>query len=1099
MTSFSPYEDFAYQYNSLPRFIFKDSDGNYRNFEAEITNPDTTALWYYKKYQRPSDPHGLIDPIQMYTDITQDSENSDLSLYDVCLIYSLGNPAFHYWMNIPTNNLFYFTAMFDSSQDTIETLESIWSKFSDNLEYKQIVQNLNKEKVAFREEYEIRKRQEDYLKTIKPIPYSTFKTEYVVKVYQASAEALQGSIYNVFNNIVLNEECPFVVTTRYYKVLKGHEYDLEIPEDDNTLFMFTITGKVVVSLVKELYEISFEFKQNENDQEYLKSICDILQIPIDQLTLIREKLNGIYYHQLGANIGEVPDEWTIVWADIIMNNSYLNRFLVIDEHLQATRIRKGFYMYLFIKDERITFTIRLDVDDPRKFRIRLMNVPNIQMIPEVQNKIGLALSIYFDQCEEISKIYNQLLGGQIIKCPQKVKRTEKRYDFIDEKCQESEQGPYPTLEECLEENRSMDELVDNIQSQNRQQKAPNVFPLKFSRKCENPPFVVSNREADRLKSQGFEVLKFPKETEELPSYNFVCLHKAKPNEKAPIYPGLIRNKLANKNIYPLLPCCYPKEQKTKKLFKEYYNTDKKLQDFAEGDIPEINIDIQNIQNRVLISDKFVGYNQSGNCPTMIDQLFSIFTYKKPFRKGVHRSKVSILECILTEINFKNILDLGEQDRLKMVISEIERLNDLPLTICAQERWDQSDEPQKKKSINIDTFLNFKYFIRLLEREYRCRLVVLDRDDFIQPNFTQGYVRWKYTSNEPVVVVYQHFGSGADEAEYPQCEILSVDLSQEELGQVKESIHKLYVESLQTFPYTFISTKFISTLETKYDIMSQQIDYNGKVWGYNVKDKKRFLFLTLFADIRLPPIDLERSTEIYYKSSEVGDVLNIEGVRLQVATESDKSVLEKFQNIQTQVELMVENSKYIMVSQEEENKEQLDDFSFIQMGKPIVYSKQFFSDSKYVYVPNEETRKRLQYVLSLEEKRNIIRREEYKNKNIIPYKFNKLSDFIQRADTIIAETASKIDWGTDIYTLLPVDNGMIYPYDFLTQIQNAIYKCSPIENIEDIPRWKGYKVLFPQAKTIYQIGSEQEASKQELLVIKGKDKLKFYYCTRMYRF
>jgi hypothetical protein len=1092
--TFTPNEDFAYQHNSLPRFVFRDSSGTYRNFEAEITNPDTTGLWYWNKYKKPSQPHGLIDPVQWYNDMKQDSEGPEglnLSLYDICLVYSLGNPAFHYWMNQPNNNLFYFTAMFGSTQDTIEMLESIWLKISNNKEYQQLVQDLNQEKTDFRKNYETKKKQQEYIENIAPIPYSTFKIQYVVKVYQASNEALQGSIYNVFNNIVLNQECPFVVTTRYYKVLKGHEYDLETPEDDNTLFMFTTTGKVEISLNQNnLYEISFEFRQNEDDQEYLKSICNVLQIPIDQLTLVREKLNGIYYHQLDASLGEVPDEWTIVWADLIMNNPYLSQFLVIDEHLQATRLRKGFYMYLFLEEERITFTFRLDVDDPRKFRVRLMNVSNIQMIQEIQNKIGIALSMYFDQCGEISKAYNQLLGEKLIQCPQKIKRVEKRYDFIDEKCQESEQGPYPTLEECINENKTIDDLVKDVQGQNRQQKAPNVFPLKFTRKCENPPFIVSNREADRLKTQGFEILKFPKETEELTSYNFVCLHKAKPNEKPSIYPGLIRNKLANKNMYPLLPCCYPKEQKSKKLYREYYNTDKKLEDFIEGDIPEINIDIQNIQNRILISDKFVGYNQSGHCPAIIDQLFSLYTSKKPFRKGGHRSKVSILECILTELNFNNILDLDEQKRLKLVISEVEKINKLSFTICAQERWDQTDDSTNK--INVDTFLDFKYFIRLLEKEYNCRLVVLGRDDFIQPNFTQGYVRWKNPEPTPIVVVYQHYGSEADEAEYPQCEILSVESSQEEIDRIKESIYKLYLDSLQTFPYTFISNTFISILTSKFNVLSQQIDYNGKVWGYNIKDENGVL-LTLFSDVRLPPMDLDRSDEIYYNTSKVINILNIEGVRLQVSTPIQKSVLQKFQDIQTQVELLVENSKYIMATQER------DDFSFIRVGRPYTYSKQFFSDSTQVYVPNEETQKRLKYLLTLEEKRNVINWEQYKDTNIIPYKFNKLSDFVQRTDTIIAETASKIDWGTDIYTLLPVDNGMIYPYDFLAQIQNTIYKCSPIENIEDIPAWKGYKVLFPQAKTIYQIGSEQEANKQQLLVIKNKDRLKFYYCTKIYKF
>lgn len=1076
----------AYNWNSLPRFVFQDSNGLWRNFEAEIADYNITGSWYEAKIKAPFEPYGLIDPVIYYNDVNLNARVSlSLSTYDICLLYSLYNAALGYYLNNPNNSLFYFSAMFGSNEETINTLEQIKLRMNP-VDKKEIYDNLQKEKLVFRKLYEKERAEKEKLSRVIPIPYSTFKPETVVQVYQAAEQVLNGSIYSIFNNTLVNEDCPLVVSSRYYKILKGYEYDLQTPENDNTLFLFTVKGKVEISLnKKERYEISFEVdtKSEERVSQFLELICKSLQITIEDLSLIKEKLNGIYYHQIPADLGGIPDSWTIVWPDMIMNEPILSKFLVIDEHLQANRVRKGFYMYLFHQnDERITLTIRVDPDDNLKVRVRLLNVPEAKMLTDIQDKIGLALALYYDQCREFAKIYNAYIPG-LVSCPEKPKKIQNRYDY-DEKLQEcvvQPNGAYSSLEECSTDNIPIEQLTETIRDQDRQKKAPNVFPLKFSRTCENPPFVVSDREAQRLSETGVQVLRFPKEDDDLPSYNFVCLHKAKPGEKAPIYPGLIQNKLANKDIYPILPCCYPREQTNKKLYKDYYATDKTLQDFTE-----YKKEIGGVVQRVLISDKFVGYNQTGKCPPTINELFSLFTPNPVLRKGVHRSKASLLECILTRLNYDNFLDLDETSRLNRVEKELERLNGLAFReICAQELWDSTD------FVIIDTehFLDYKLFVRLLETEYKCKLVVLDRDDFIQPNFTQGYVRWSTNRYDPVVVVYQHYGSESDQAKYPQCELVEL-VDEKEQDSVYQDIYNIFLNSLETFPKNIINVKFLELLSNQFELSSQHIDFNGKVWAFNAVNKNNRKQISLLLNTRLPPINIERTNQIYTVNPSEMQSFTIEGINIKTIPFQQVSDLSVFNELEVQTDLMIANAKHILSETESPENEIK---NIVQVGNPITYSKEFFNVSGIVYVDNEETKKRLEFKLELDLKRKPLELTQYKNARFIPFKFKSIKDFTQRENCIIAETESKIDWGTDIYSLLPVNNGLIYPYDFLALIQEKIYKCNPID-VEKFPD-NNYELFFPQKTTIYKVGSKVDG---QFLVIKSADnRIQFYNCKKIY--
>lgn len=1012
----------AYDWNTLPKYVYQDAQGNWDNFERKITTEND-----------------IINPVQYYNNINATAITPlDLDLYDICLFYVFANGKFHQYIENLQLDTFYYKSEYNIDDATEQIIDDLISKVFDESEYTKLFDDIQNEKSQFRSEYELEIKENEYINSFGTVPHSTFETESLVKEYQMEG-ILNTDIYSLFNQTELSEQFPLAITPRFYKVLKGYEYTLDVP-DEECMYLFSYRGKIVVYLDKIQYTIQKEEQDVESD--YIQEICDCINVSLEALTPMKEKFNGIcMYPRQPLNM--------VIWRDLVMNNRFIAKHLVIDEHNLNNRIqkRKVFFMYYFDEDDsKTTMTMR---EDPDGVRLRILNGASPEHISNIINHVASSLAVYNGVGNKIAQDYNKLI----------------KQDVVTFKAPE----PTPTVDY----NKPLKVI------------APDMFPPKYSRRCQFLPRIIPQDEAEEVeKKEGYQVLQFPKVIDSANPLLFTCEQHRK---RGYIYPGLRENTLSTKDAFPLLPCCYQEDQSQRKtLYKEYYDSDKSLQDFTKQ--PK-----KKLQYRFLISEKFVGLDQTGKCPEIIEHLFGLYTSEKPYRRGVHRSKWSALECVLVRLNVDGYNTKNSAMRRQQLESEFEKLKLLKLEICAQECW---NIPNIAELLNTDVYFDLRFFIRLVEYAYQCRIIMISKTDFIHPNYIEGYIRWETNESHPIVILFEHMGSEADESSYPQCELIEIKSDD---NTIYQSVYKDYATSLCTItqqPST-IDLDFFEAISADYTLTGQHIDFYGKVYAINVLRNSNNTSLTLFfIGTRVPPMHLDTTNEIYYVSSLPSNFLGnrykleIGKFNFYVYTKPlSQSKLMIYETYRLKSVIILENAKRIYAN--------TGNFDFIQISPTamnIKYSKYVFSDVTVIYVPSEEARDRLIYALKLFETRYRTQLELYRNDDqLMPFKYQSIQDFDTQSNVIIARVTDTVDWFSDFYTLKPID-GTLYTEPFMCQIQRSIYKCIPLS---DIPvQWGAYKVLFPQIKRIFTVNCEQ--SKNILLIIQNTSNVRKYYkCTRLF--
>ena len=1042
-------QKYSYEENTIPSFIYKTKEDQWENFLYNIEVD--------------------VDPYKIYTSINADSkvplnwENMRLGVdikYAEELMFVIYLLKFFNEINRNFGGDLYFFL-----SDKQNVISSIRDQSEGNLKYLMDVvvpmygKRLAEKKAEFRQEYEEKlieeKKENEYISKLEPVVFTKFVLEANVKVYKIS-EDVTNNIYSLFNRCQVNNELYMISTNRFYKVLKGYAYgDLEVPDSNDTMYIFNKKSRIEVVINDKVKELSFSYKLNEDDSEFVQLICNCLRIKRDDLELSKEKLNGICFYN-----GQLLNK--VIWSDLVMNNTIISKKLVIDEHLKATKEREGFYMYYFSEDGRVTLTIRED-EIKGSVRLRILNGLSLDNINEIQKQISIYLDIYNREGNKIAQIYNDMLKYVndipiMFKPPIK----KKKIDY--------------------------NQPIKNI--------APEMILSNWTRKCENLPNIIADEDVDEEELKGNEVMRFPKDEENLNSYNFIC------TKGEFIYPGLRENTLKNKDIYPILPCCYRTDQKVKKksLYRDYFDSDKKLEDFKQIDRPT-----EFLGNRFIITNKLVGYEQTGKCPEIIENYFSIYTRQKIVRKGVHRTSLSFLECVLNGMDYDNFTTKNSDERLKILSDELEILKNSDLTICSQECWDVDIEEYKKNLIYFDP----RKLIRIVEMKYGCRIILFNttrqesffsknkkytyESEFIYPDHIQGYLRWKPDRSRKVLIIYESMGIESDDVLYPQCElILSID--GEFSDKVYESVYDDYWSCLRTIPFkstktlgkTFDTQLMLNLSRDGYEVKEQHIDYYGKIFAFNVLKNNKIITIFLY-NTRLPPFNKPKANIVHYTENEekfqVGEIIFYSKKRPPTM-----SGFTQFETLKVQVNLMIQNAKYLY--------SQRNNFDFILIGKPIDYSKQFFSDSSVVYVPNDESKRRLEYTLKLYDLRHENELKEYISLQEIPYSYTNISDFDKQENSVISDVNYSIDWYSNIYMIKNVYNSGFHHDTFICMVYGNIYKCDPIE-YSDIDQGKKFTILFPQVKKIYKINQTISQNEEEIYILvkcPAKTDYRLYKCT-----
>ena len=173
---------------------------------------------------------------------------------------------------------------------------------------------------------------------------------------------------------------------------------------------------------------------------------------------------------------------------------------------------------------------------------------------------------------------------------------------------------------------------DGAQKNNRLLKlsAPDMFVTDYPRKCLHLPRIVEDDEAARLTSRNVPLLRFPAKGEggRAPKW-FACDH----HPAAP-FPGLRKNPLRNKDVFPVLPCCYIGDQSERRgsEYRIYYHNDLK---HVKARKPNEYI--------VFTTNRCLPENVFGQLPREIALLFPSSVFAQYYRLGVSKTLVSCLE------------------------------------------------------------------------------------------------------------------------------------------------------------------------------------------------------------------------------------------------------------------------------------------------------------------------------------------------------------------------------------------------------------------------------------------------------------------------
>jgi hypothetical protein len=163
------------------------------------------------------------------------------------------------------------------------------------------------------------------------------------------------------------------------------------------------------------------------------------------------------------------------------------------------------------------------------------------------------------------------------------------------------------------------------------QTVPELFVSDYPRKCLHLPKLTDN---------NTNAIPFPKNDDIVPIRWYSCEH-----HKYAKYPGLRKNPLHNKDLFPYIPCCYVTDQRKKpnSIFNLYYNdeTEKKPTKITE---------------MTLSANKILPAGSYGEVLPIFKKYFLSFE-NNYFRLGVENSGNSFVKCL--EFATKKSLDNRE--------------------------------------------------------------------------------------------------------------------------------------------------------------------------------------------------------------------------------------------------------------------------------------------------------------------------------------------------------------------------------------------------------------------------------------------------------
>jgi hypothetical protein len=552
-------------------------------------------------------------------------------------------------------------------------------------------------------------------------------------------------------------------------------------------------------------------KINTSKESFLKANYNLtdnllkLKLPIDEgndiqsriLNRITEvfplKVTNIKESKIAAEAYIYNLEFNdLLLSHLILNHEIMNIYLFVNESSSSVVNKKNIKIYFrsaseIFKEGELSYTVAFTLTQhtakggevlPLSSSSKQKTITLEKGTPYVTIKISSADSLKV--AEDFLKIFVRLMSYY----KENEKDAEDLYlTFIPE---------YQIQEKNIVEKiySSSDTKINRLK-----QAAPDVFVPGYARKClcQFQPIAIEENEIDDWTQQKItyrgeeierQVLSFPPDN---PKYYFVC-----PDDNYP-FPGVKRNKLENKELYPGLPCCFKDNQidSIKSKYNQIYGQQKKSIPPKEIKIP---LSGKSPESHIIKTDKIAPINRYGVLPNAIEDLLNNVlksntkgkeSKRQILRRGVPHDTNSLLHCISIAASDKKYTGSIEEKqeyikKIRMLIGK--RINS---NVCKSELYDFTEQEIKESLLDNDVFLDPNLYFRALEESYRVNLWIFapskdERKRLLNKEPSSGVLETPRFKLFPVrtprpdrsnICIYRTLGSESDSLQIPQCELI----------------------------------------------------------------------------------------------------------------------------------------------------------------------------------------------------------------------------------------------------------------------------------------------------------------------------------------
>jgi len=566
------------------------------------------------------------------------------------------------------------------------------------------------------------------------------------------------SIYDIFDEINATIDIPFILLKddgktlyKVYTNIKPDDEWIEYDYKNDGIYLYVRDSEITKIEAKEEISKFYSFLHFSKNNTLISEFNVNSDIKIGDIrNKLFSKFSDItidFTNEIAiGGVFVIPDKKInkAVFADLITNNKDVSLFIYLDESEKS-----------YIDKPRFTFYYNIDLgiyDIKKSLTITITELENglsvrisrARSLSDIANFISVFSGIYSTYEANKDVIINTY------------KMFDKTLDF----------KVYDKKYTDTKDNKKTGKRLKDLQEYNSI-----AFSNNYSTACQprfKQPYIVKGDATkikidesvtkDKTDIKNFNkkqhgILNWPLKSDDW----YSCYPREDDDKKtSSIWPGLVKAK-SDEHSYKYLPCCFVSNQYTKNKSN--------LVNFLKNDEDEDENDYTN--THILKSTKLPSVNRLGELPYYIRSLAKLSGYtsikvsKNEFlpivRLGMISAPDSFIHCMeyATNDNYKNMNKDEKISRSREVLNNIAKMDNY--AVSKQELYDRSDDEIRSEFLDITTHINPKLYISIIEKFYKCNVIVINIDkmhpdgDIMIPRHVKCHLNRKLKYPETVVL------------------------------------------------------------------------------------------------------------------------------------------------------------------------------------------------------------------------------------------------------------------------------------------------------------------------------------------------------------